>query len=300
MSARGPAPPGVEAQRLQELEKEVRELGGGGAIRRGASTFLPWRNVSAHRADPWPRQGPERGSSGPAPDLHRPDLVGLRDRPRPLDSRRLVRVLVAQRSPPGPVAPAASSAGPPAAARGTDNAVGAPGQAIRRRKHRDGGDLEGPAPPRWPVPVHRPRRTTRRRGHRSHRPEPWAPPTQAPPPRPRGKSLQARGPLWRDGPWKDRDDPRDRHRPVGEPVPTAPDPTAPTPTTSHPPPPNTATIATTPPPPPRHPPRHNQPSTKPRTIQWAAARVRSAGGSLLRKARWRRTADGADDLTAEC
>ena len=48
---------------------------------------------------------------------------------------------------------------------------------------------------------------------------------------------------------------------------TAPAPTAPTPTTSHPPPPNTATITTTPPPPPRHPPRHNQPSTKPRTIQ---------------------------------
>ena len=22
--------------------------------------------------------------------------------------------------------------------------------------------------------------------------------------------------VWRDGPWKDRDDPRDRHRPVGE------------------------------------------------------------------------------------
>ena len=82
-----------------------------------------------------------------------------------------------------------------------------------------------------------------------------------------GQVLQARGPFWRDGPWKDRDDPRDRHRPVGEPVPTAPDPTAPTPTTSHPPPPNTATIATTPPPPPPRPPRHNQPSTKPRTIQ---------------------------------
>ena len=80
-----------------------------------------------------------------------------------------------------------------------------------------------------------------------------------------GKSYK-RELVWRDGPWKDRDDPRDRHRPVGEPVPTAPDPTAPTPTTSHPPPPNTATIATTPPPPPRHPPRHNQPSTKPRTI----------------------------------
>mgnify|MGYP000191914188 FL=1 len=32
----------------------------------------------------------------------------------------------------------------------------------------------------------------------------------------------------------------------------------------------------------------------------AAARARSAGSSLLRKARRRRTADGADDLTAEC
>ena len=32
----------------------------------------------------------------------------------------------------------------------------------------------------------------------------------------------------------------------------------------------------------------------------AAAKARSAGGSLLRKARQRRTADGADDLTAEC
>ena len=40
----------------------------------------------------------------------------------------------------------------------------------------------GPAPPRWPVPVHRLHRTTRQRGHRSHRPEPWDPPTQAPPP----------------------------------------------------------------------------------------------------------------------
>ena len=47
---------------------------------------------------------------------------------------------------------------------------------------------------------------------------------------------------------------------------TALDPTAPTSTTSRSPPPSTATIATTPPPPPRHPPRHNQPSTKPRTI----------------------------------
>lgn len=56
-----PAPPGVEAQRLWELEKEVRELGGGGAIRRGASALLPWRSVSARRADPRLHRGPEGG-----------------------------------------------------------------------------------------------------------------------------------------------------------------------------------------------------------------------------------------------
>lgn len=60
-SARDPAPPGVEAQRLWELEKEVRELGGGGAIRRGASALLPWRSVSARRADPRLHRGPEGG-----------------------------------------------------------------------------------------------------------------------------------------------------------------------------------------------------------------------------------------------
>ena len=86
MPARGPAPPGVEAQRLRELEKEVRESGAGGAIRRGASAFLLWWSVSAHRADPRPGQG----SSGPVPDLHCPDPVRLHDRPRPLDSRRPV------------------------------------------------------------------------------------------------------------------------------------------------------------------------------------------------------------------
>ena len=40
--------------------------------------------------------------------------------------------------------------GPPAAARGTDNAVGAPGQAIRARKDREGGDPPGPGPPQRP------------------------------------------------------------------------------------------------------------------------------------------------------
>ena len=51
-------------------------------------------------------------------------------------------------------------------------------------------------------------------------------PAQAPPPRPRASPLQARGPFWRDGPWKDRDDPRGRNRPLGElvqPHPTPPD-----------------------------------------------------------------------------
>ena len=168
----------------------------------------------------------------------------------------------------GACSPAASSAGPPAAARGTDNAAGAPGQAIWQRKHRDGGDLEGlihhsdhgsqylsiaytgRLVDEGTGRIGRSRglllRQRRRRGP--------------------GQVLQARARLARrplEGPRR----PRDRHRPVGEPVPTAPDPTAPTPTTSHPPPPSTATIATTPPPPPPRPPRHNQPSTKPRTIQ---------------------------------
>ena len=195
------------------------------------------------------------------PDLHRPDRVGVQDRPvhllrrpqqatiGPLDLGRrpgVERILApggraastrapgraGRCAPPGPPrgtrfplgphaprAPAAARCGPapggrlhPRAdpARGScctafvtgpvlppDRRLGRrqphgapttrsapPGRRSGRRKHRDGGDIEGPAPPRWPVPVHRPRRTTRRRGHRSHRPEPWAPPTQAPPPRP--------------------------------------------------------------------------------------------------------------------
>ena len=40
MPARGPAPPGVEAQRLRELEKEVRELRRANAILRSASAFF--------------------------------------------------------------------------------------------------------------------------------------------------------------------------------------------------------------------------------------------------------------------
>ena len=58
-----------------------------------------------------------------------------------------------------------------------------PGRRSGRARTARAATPGGPAPPRWPVPVHRPRRTTRRRGHRSHRPEPWDPPTQAPPTR---------------------------------------------------------------------------------------------------------------------
>ena len=87
MSARGPAPPGVEAQCLRERALEVRELGGGGAIRWGASAFLLWWSVSARRADPRPHRGPERGSSGPAPPC-----PGQAAGPaHPFDSRRPVR-----------------------------------------------------------------------------------------------------------------------------------------------------------------------------------------------------------------
>ena len=167
----------------------------------------------------------------------------------------------------GACSPAGSSAGPPAAARGTDNAVGAPGQAIRAAQAPRRPMPDRPGPPQRPrIQVTCPSPTPDDSSTRAPIASAGAVGSSyAGAAEALGKPLQARGPFWRDGPWKDRDDPRGRHRPVGEPVPTAPDPTAPTPTTSHPPPPNTATIATTPPPP-RHPPRHNQPSTKPRTI----------------------------------
>lgn len=85
----------------------------------------------------------------------------------------------------GACSPAASSAGPPAAARGTDNAAGAPGQAIWQRKDREGGDPRGPGTTTVasacpsPTPDDSSTRASR------HRPEPWDPPTRAPPPRPR-------------------------------------------------------------------------------------------------------------------
>ena len=90
----------------------------------------------------------------------------------------------------------------------TDFVLGALEQAIQARKDRGGGDLEGlvhHSDHGSKSPVHRLHRTTRRRGHRGIR-------------RSRGfllrrrrrrgpgQVLQARGPFWRDGPWRDRDD----------------------------------------------------------------------------------------------
>ena len=93
--------------------------------------------------------------------------------------------------------------GPPARARGADNAAGALEQATRgaqapRRRR---------PPEAWPTsdhgsksPAYRLHRATRRRGHRGLGRSRGLLPAQAPPPRPRASSLQARGPFWRDGP----------------------------------------------------------------------------------------------------
>ena len=69
------------ARRLRELEKEVRELGGGPTRSCGARRlFCLWQSVSAHRADLRLHRGPEGGVRGRA-DLHRPDRVRVQDRP---------------------------------------------------------------------------------------------------------------------------------------------------------------------------------------------------------------------------
>ena len=175
--------------------------------------------------------------------------------------------LVAPPSSRGLCATAASSAGPPARARGAGARPAPWNRRPGARKHRDGGQ----PPEAWCTtattdPSHLSIAYTGRlvdegtgRLGRSL----GLLPAQAPPPRPWASPLQARGPFWRDGPRGTATTPRGRNRPLGEPVPTTPDPTRPTTTAPHPPPPNTATIATTPPP---RPPQHNQPPTKPRTI----------------------------------
>ena len=126
--------------------------------------------------------------------------------------------LVAPPSSRGLCATAASSAGPPAAARGTDFVLGAPGQAIRAAQAPRRRRPRGPGPPQRPriqvtCPSPTPGDSSTRapvasagavgsslRRHR--RPGP-------------GQVLQARGPFWRDGPWKGRDDPLKPQPPAG-------------------------------------------------------------------------------------
>ena len=234
------------------VERRMRALGLTGAG--------PGRTVRA--------TGPAEGDRAPG-DLLRRDftatgpnrrwVVDLRPRADP------VGVLVARRPSPGPVAPAGSSAGPPARARGTDNAVSALEHAIQARKERGGADLEGlvhHCDHGSKSPVHRLHPTTRRRGHRGIGRSRGLLLRQR---RRRGPQqvLQARARLARR-PLEGTRRPRQPRPPDGWTGTTAPAPTSPTTTTSHPPPPNTATITTTPPP---HPPPYNQPSTKPGTIQ---------------------------------
>ena len=152
------------------------------------------------------RRKPTRENAGRAPPAD------------PTPACRPGRGSAARPSSRGLYAPAASSAGPPARARGADNAVGALEQAIRRRKHRDGGDPRGPGPPQRPrIQVTCPSPTPDDSSTRAsrHRPEPWAPPTQAPPPRPRASPTSA-GPVLARRPLEGPRRPRDRHRPVGE------------------------------------------------------------------------------------
>ena len=119
----------------------------------------------------------------------------------------------------GACSPAASSAGPPAAARGTDNAVGAPGQAIRAAQAPRRPMPDRPGPPQRPriqvtCPSPTPDDSSTRAPvasagavgsslRRRRRPGPGQAPASA-------------GPVLARRPSRGRDDPRDRHRPVGE------------------------------------------------------------------------------------
>ena len=232
------------------VERRMRALGLTGAG--------PGRTVRA--------TGPAEGDRAPTGLLRRDSR---RHRPEPQMGGRLhlradlVGVLVARRSS-WTCSPAGSSAGPPARARGTDNAGSALEHAIQARKERGGADLEGlvhHCDRGSKSPVHRLHRTTRPRGDPGPPPEPWAPPTTTPPPRPSTSPTSASS---SGATAPGRDAPTSRPRPPdGWTGTTAPAPTSPTTTTSHPQPSNTATITTTPPP---HPPPYNQPSTKPGTI----------------------------------
>ena len=150
----------------------------------------------------------------------------------------------------------------------TDFVLGALEQAIWTRKHRDGGDLEGLVHHSDHGSQYLSIAYTGRLVDEGIEASAGAVGSSY-----AGAAAEALGKSYKRGARSGATAPG-RTAPTSRPPPpsgwtgtTAPAPTAPTPTTSHPPPPNTATIATTPPPPPRHPPRHNQPSTKPGTIQ---------------------------------
>ena len=99
LRGRGPVWPGAtpevpgtttgDAQRLSGAGVGGPRVEAGGATRWGASAFLPWRSVSAHRVDLRLNRGRERESSGAcAGSAIHADAVGVQDRPRPRDSRR--------------------------------------------------------------------------------------------------------------------------------------------------------------------------------------------------------------------
>ena len=69
-----------EAQRIKELEKEVRELRRANAILKSASACLSRRSVSARRADLPVHRGQEGGDRGLA-DLHHAQRGRCADRP---------------------------------------------------------------------------------------------------------------------------------------------------------------------------------------------------------------------------
>ena len=119
--------------------------------------------------------------------------------------------------------------GPPARARGAGARPAPWNRRPGARKHRDGGDPWGLVHhsdhgSQYLSIAHAGRLVDEGTGRLGRKP--WAPPCAGAAAEALNKPLQARGPFWRDGPWKDRDDPRGRNRPLGElvqPHPTPPD-----------------------------------------------------------------------------
>ena len=170
-----------------------------------------------HRGSAHAGTGTDRRRAGPDGAHHqaRQGEPGLRSARARRDSRRRpVRTgagwstsptcrpgtgfLVAPPSSRGLCATAASSAGPPARARGTGARPAPWNRRPGARKHRDGGDPWGlvhHSDHGSKSPVHRLHRATRRRGHRSPRPKPWAPPCAGAAAQALGKPPASAGPV---------------------------------------------------------------------------------------------------------